>query len=43
MSLNRYGGQQTLRAVSFICKAPQAQSVSLVADLNQWRTQHRIR
>jgi 1,4-alpha-glucan branching enzyme len=36
MNLNRYGAQQTLRAVSFICNAPQAQSVSLVGDFNQW-------
>jgi len=36
MSMNRYGAQQTLRAVSFICNAPQAQAVSLVGDFNQW-------
>jgi len=36
MNLNRYGAQQTLRAVSFICNAPQAQSVSLVGDFNHW-------
>jgi len=36
MNLNRYGAQQTLRAVSFICNAPQAQSVSLVGDFNKW-------
>ncbi len=36
MSLNRYGAQQNLRAVNFICNAPEAQSVSLVGDFNQW-------
>ena len=36
MSLNRYGAQQTLRAVNFICNAPEAQSVSLVGDFNEW-------
>ena len=36
MNLNRYGAQQTLRAVNFICHAPQAQSVSLVGDFNHW-------
>jgi 1,4-alpha-glucan branching enzyme len=36
MNLNRYGAQRTLRAVNFICNAPQAQSVTLVGDFNQW-------
>ena len=36
MSMNRYGAQQNLRAVNFICNAPEAQSVSLVGDFNQW-------
>ena len=36
MNLNRYGAQHTLRAVNFICNAPQAQSVSLVGDFNHW-------
>ncbi len=36
MSFNRYGAPQNLRAMNFICIAPQAQSVSLVGDFNQW-------
>ncbi|MCU0784271.1 MAG: isoamylase early set domain-containing protein [Verrucomicrobia bacterium] len=36
MSVNRYGAAQTLRALNFICNAPQAQAVSLVGDFNQW-------
>jgi 1,4-alpha-glucan branching enzyme len=36
MSINRYGAAQTLRALNFIYNAPQAQSVSLVGDFNQW-------
>ena len=36
MNRNRYGAQQTLRAMNFICNAPQAQSVSLVGDFNGW-------
>jgi len=36
MNLNRYGAQHNLRAVNFICHAPQAQAVSLVGDFNQW-------
>jgi len=36
MNLNRYGAAPTLRAVNFICNAPQAQSVSLVGDFNEW-------
>ena len=34
--MNRYGAKHTLRAVNFICNAPQAQSVSLVGDFNGW-------
>ena len=36
MNLNRYGAQHSLRAVNFICHAPQAQMVSLVGDFNRW-------
>lgn len=36
MNRNPYGAQ-TLRSMNFICNAPQAQSVSLVGDFNQWR------
>ena len=36
MSMNRYGAHQNLRAVNFICNAPEAQSVCLVGDFNQW-------
>ena len=36
MSINRYGAQHTLRALNFICNAPQAQSVSLIGDFNHW-------
>ena len=28
--------KQTLRAINFICVAPQAQAVTLVGDFNQW-------
>lgn len=34
--INRYGAPQNLRTLNFICNAPQAQSVSLVGDFNQW-------
>jgi len=34
MSSFRY--EKTLRAINFICAAPQAESVSLVGDFNNW-------
>jgi 1,4-alpha-glucan branching enzyme len=34
--MNPYGAKQILRAINFICQAPQAHSVSLVGDFNQW-------
>ena len=36
MNRNRYGAPRTVRAVNFVCSAPQAHSVSLVGDFNQW-------
>jgi len=35
--MRAYGPQKTLRAMNFICNAPQAQSVSLVGDFNGWK------
>ena len=37
MILNRYGAQHNLRAVNFICHAPQAKAVSIVGDFNLWK------
>jgi len=34
--MNALGYQKPLRAVNFICNAPQAKSVSLVGDFNGW-------
>ena len=36
MNHHRYSAHRNLRAVNFICNAPQAQSVSLVGDFNNW-------
>jgi 1,4-alpha-glucan branching enzyme len=44
MNKNRYGGAKTMRALNFICNAPQAQTVSLVGDFNQWNaTSHPLK
>ena len=34
--MSSFGSKKTLRAVNFICNAPQAKSVSLVGDFNAW-------
>ena len=36
MNRNHYSAHRNLRAVNFICNAPQAKSVSLVGDFNHW-------
>jgi 1,4-alpha-glucan branching enzyme len=36
ISTNRYGAPHSRRAVNFICRAPQAQSVCLTGDFNAW-------
>jgi 1,4-alpha-glucan branching enzyme len=36
MNHHRYSAHRNVRAVNFICNAPQAQSVSLVGDFNGW-------
>ena len=36
MSSISYGPHKTLRGLNFTCNAPQAHSVSLVGDFNQW-------
>jgi 1,4-alpha-glucan branching enzyme len=36
MPRNPYSAHRNLRAMNFICNAPQAQSVSLVGDFNGW-------
>lgn len=33
---HRYSAHRNLRPVNFICQAPQARSVSLVGDFNNW-------
>jgi 1,4-alpha-glucan branching enzyme len=34
--MNPYGAKKTLRAMNFVCNAPQAHFVSLVGDFNEW-------
>lgn len=34
--MNHYGHRPTLRAINFICNAPEARSVCLVGDFNNW-------
>jgi 1,4-alpha-glucan branching enzyme len=36
MNRSSFNPKKSLRAVNFICNAPQAQSVSLVGDFNEW-------
>ena len=44
MSISSHRPRKVLRAVNFICNAPQARSVSLVGDFNQWNpTAHPMR
>ena len=42
--MSSFAYHKPLRAITFICNAPQAQSVSLVGDFNQWNTEsHRMK
>jgi len=34
--INRYGGRNTTKPVSFYCSAPTAASVVLIGDFNNW-------
>ena len=36
MNRNRYSAHSNLRAINFVCNAPQAKVVSLVGDFNGW-------
>ncbi len=35
--MKAFGYQKPLRAVNFICHAPEAKSVNLVGDFNEWK------
>ena len=37
MNTSSYGAKKPMRAMNFICNAPQAQAVSLVGDFNEWK------
>ncbi len=37
--MNRYSAHRNLRGVNFLCHAPQASSVNLVGDFNDWNLQ----
>jgi 1,4-alpha-glucan branching enzyme len=42
--MSSFAYHKPLRAITFICNAPQAQSVSLVGDFNQWNAEsHRMK
>lgn len=44
MNRSAFGPNKNLRAMNFICNAPQAQSVSLVGDFNVWNpAAHRMK
>lgn len=44
MSMSSYGPHKNLRALNFVCNAPQASAVSLVGDFNDWDpTAHRMK
>lgn len=36
MSYRNQGGAHNMRSVNFVCDAPEAQSVALVGDFNNW-------
>jgi 1,4-alpha-glucan branching enzyme len=36
MNTTSFSARKTLRAINFVCNAPEAQSASLVGDFNKW-------